>query len=64
MCVSVQNFVGIGQTITEIFQDGGHPPFLDLWGKFWDYPQREFDALYHCAKFGCNRISRFDNTKD
>ena len=21
-------------------------------GHFWDDPQREFDGLYHCAKFG------------
>jgi len=28
---------------------------LDLWGKFWDYPQRDFHGLYH-AKFGCKRI--------
>jgi len=32
---------------------------LNLWGKFWDEPQREFDGLYHCAKFGFNHISRF-----
>jgi len=32
-------------------------------GKFWDDPQREFDGLYHCAKFGYNRITRFENTK-
>jgi len=36
---------------------------LNLWGKFWDDRQREFDDLYHCAKFGWNCISRFDNTK-
>ena len=36
---------------------------MDLWGKLWDDPQREFDGRYHCAKFGCNRISHFDNTK-
>jgi len=34
---------------------------LDLWGKFWDDPQREFGD--HRAKFGWNRISHFDNTK-
>jgi len=34
---------------------------LDLWVKLWDDPQRELNGLYHCAKFGCNRISRFDN---
>jgi len=26
-------------------------------------PQREFDGLYHCAKFAWNCTSRFDNTK-
>jgi len=31
-------------------------------GIFWDDPQREFGDLYHCAKFGWNRISRLDNT--
>ena len=34
-----------------------------LWGKFWDFSQREFGGLYNCAKFGWNRVSRFDNTK-
>jgi len=29
---------------------------LDLWGKFWDDPQREFYEPYHCAKFGFNHI--------
>jgi len=46
-----------------IFQDGGHPPFLDLWGKVWDDRKREFDGLHHCAKFGCNHVNRFENTK-
>jgi len=36
---------------------------LDLWGKFCNSPQQEFGGLYHCAKFGWNRISRSDNTK-
>jgi len=35
---------------------------LDLCGKFWDNP-RVFGGLYHCTKFGWNRISHFDNTK-
>jgi len=25
-------------------------------GTFWDDPQREYDGLYHCVKFGCNRV--------
>jgi len=29
---------------------------LDMWGKFSDYPQREFGGFYHCAKFGWDRI--------
>ena len=36
---------------------------LDLWGKFWEDQLREFDGLYHCAKFGGNHMSRFDNTQ-
>jgi len=64
MCVSVQNFIEFGRTVAEIQQFilfSRWRPFaiLDLLGKFWDDPQREFDGLYHCAKFGCNRISRF-----
>jgi len=39
-------------------------PILDFWGKFWDDLQRAFGGVYHCAKFGWNRISHFDNTKD
>jgi len=26
-------------------------------------PQREFGGIYHCAKFGWNRISRFEEKK-
>jgi len=117
ICVIVQNFNKIGQTVLEIlrffdFQDGCLPPswifknlifwtwftvwranmcqrakcrrnrwnycwdiatypflrwwpssILDLWGKFWDDPQWEFGGVYHCAKFGWNHISHFDNTK-
>jgi len=57
MCVSMHNFVEIGQTVAEInlsiFSRWQPSAILDLWGKFWDDPQREFDGLYHCAKFGC-----------
>jgi len=69
MCVSVQNFVEIGGSVAEIWQfvvffSRWRPSaILDLWGKFWNDPQREFDGLYHCAKFDWNRISRFDNTE-
>jgi len=68
ICVSMQNFVEIGRTVAEILQfilySKWRPSaILDLWGKFWDDPQRKFDGLYHSAKFGCNRISRFENTK-
>jgi len=36
---------------------------LDLWGEFWDNPQREFGDLYYRAKYCWNRISCFYNTK-
>ena len=28
---------------------------------FGDHPRRAFGGLYHCAKFGWNRCSSFDN---
>ena len=34
-----------------------------LVGQFYDDPKGEFGSVYHCAKFGSNCISRFDNTK-
>jgi len=34
---------------------------LDLWCACLDHPQRAFGGLYHCAKFGYNRYSSFDN---
>ena len=30
---------------------------FDLWGKFWDDPQRDLVVFIKCAKFGYNRIS-------
>jgi len=35
---------------------------LDLWCTCLDHPRRAFGGLYHCAKFGWNRCSSFDNT--
>ena len=29
--------------------------------RVWDHPRRAFGGLYHCAKFGWNRRSSFDN---
>jgi len=34
---------------------------LDLLCVFSDHPRRAFGGLYHCANFGCNRWSSFDN---
>ena len=34
---------------------------LDLWCACLDHPQRAFGGLYHCAKFGSNQRSSFDN---
>jgi len=57
----MQNFIEIRTVVQAsaraiaiypFFQDDGHTPFCDLWGKFWDNPQQEFGGLYlyHCAK--------------
>ena len=61
MCISMQNFAQIGQTIAKysnlsIFWIWQPPAILDVCGKFWDDPQREFDGLYHYAKFGCTKV--------
>jgi len=34
---------------------------LDLWCVCWDHLRGAFGGLYHCAKFGWNRCSSFDN---
>jgi len=34
---------------------------LDLWFVYSDHPWRAVGGLYHCAKFGWNRCSSFDN---
>jgi len=34
---------------------------LDLWRVYWDHPRRAFGVFYHCANFGLNPYSSFDN---
>ena len=58
-------FVEIAQTTDKIcqfliFQDGDlrHLGFIM---RVWDNLRRAFGGLYHCAKFGENRCSSFDN---
>ena len=34
---------------------------LDLWWACLDHPRRGFDGLYHCANFGWNQYSNFNN---
>ena len=48
---------GRDMAIFRFFQDGGRPPSW-ICG---DHPRSSFDGLYHCAKFGWNRCSSFDN---
>jgi len=36
---------------------------LDLLDTYLDHTRRMFLGLYHCAKFGWNRCSSFDNMK-
>jgi len=36
---------------------------LDLLGAYLDHPRRLLGCPYHCAKFGWNHSSNFDNMK-
>jgi len=62
------NFVVIGQTVAEIwlFFDFAKMAAVHHLGFVMcvsGQPQRAFGGLYHCAKFGWNRHSGFDNTQ-
>jgi len=70
LCVTLPNFVVIGQTVAEIWR------FLDFIFKMaavrhhgfvvcvcLDHSQRSFGSIYLCTKFGWNRRSNFDNMK-
>jgi len=51
--------------IIALFQFSRWQPcaILDLFGAYLDHPWRVLGCLYHCAKFGCNRCSSFENMK-
>ena len=62
----MQNFVQIGQGVAEIwlfsiFQDDGRPPSWICYTPVWTTHEVYFGGLCHCAKFGLNRFSSFDN---
>ena len=66
MCVIVPDFVPIEQTVAEIlpffdFEDGGRPPAWICYTPVCTTHDSVFGRLYHCAKFGLNRYSSFDN---
>jgi len=68
VCVTMQNFVKIGQTVLEIlqffwFSRWRSSAILDLWGNFWDNPQWVLGGLYYWAKFVWNHFRHFDNKK-
>jgi len=48
-------------TIFRFFQDGGHPPSWICNACVGTTREGPFGGLYHCAKFGWNRCSSFDN---
>ena len=65
-CVIMPNFVQMGRTVVEIrpflfFQDGGRPPSWICYTPVWTTLEVYFGGLCHCAKFGLNRCSSFDN---
>jgi len=62
----VPNFVQIGQTVAEIWpfsiiQDGGRPPSWICYTPIWTTHEVYSGGFCHCAKFGLNRCSSFDN---
>jgi len=61
MCVTLPNFIKIGQTVAEIWRFNGF--FFKMADAYWDHPRRLLGGLYRCAKFGLNRCSTFDNRK-
>jgi len=67
-CIIMPNFVIIGQSIVEneisrffSFSRWWPSAILDLFGAYSDNPRRVLGSLCHCAKFGCNRCSSFEN---
>ena len=44
-----------------IFQDGGRPPAWICYTPVWTIYEVYSGGLCHCAKFGLNRFSSFDN---
>jgi len=44
-----------------IVQDGGRPPSWICYTPVWTTHEVYFGGLCHCAKFGLNRCSSFDN---
>jgi len=44
-----------------IFHDGGRPPSWISYKPVWTTHEVYFGGLCHCAKFGLNRCSSFDN---
>jgi len=43
------------------FQDGGRPPSWICYTPVWTIHEVYFGGLCHCATFGLNRFSSFDN---
>ena len=66
ICMFLQRLVAIGRTVAELlqiidFQYSGRPPFWVRCTHARDHQQSDIVGHYHCAKFGLNRLSSFDN---
>ena len=59
-CADRSNRCG-DMTIFWIFQDSGRPPSWICYTHVWIIHELYFGGLCHCAKFGLNRFSSFDN---
>ena len=59
LCRSVEPLWRYGRF--QFFQDGGRPPSWICYTLVWTTLEVYFGGLCHCAKFGLNRCSSFDN---
>ena len=52
-----------GDMVVFYFSNGGRPPSWICYTPVWTTHEVYFDGLCHCAKFGLNRCSSFDNVQ-
>jgi len=57
------NFIKIGQSVVKISWLLYFSVILNSFEVYLKRPKKVLGGPYHCAKFGCDRCSSFDNMK-